>query len=73
MRHGNGTADLVALTSMRSALSFAMECLERCSERHDDLERAIEDALKLSARKELECTVIRDLSRHRDRLGIADM
>ena len=64
------TTDLVALTSMHSALSFAIECLERCSERHDELEQTLEYALRLLARRELEYTVIRDISRHRARLAL---
>ncbi|MEQ8558130.1 MAG: hypothetical protein RIB03_07405 [Henriciella sp.] len=66
------TNDVVAIASCRSALAFAMECLERGGHRHDELERLVESALQMATRKELECSVIRDLTRSRTSLGFVE-
>ena len=64
-----GSTDVYNMTSVRSALAFAMECLERSPIKHDDLERAVGDALHIANREELQATVISDLRRVRSRLG----
>ncbi|WP_084396575.1 hypothetical protein [Henriciella aquimarina] len=62
--------DAVHATSVRASLEFALECLARSSSRNEPLEAAIEAALRLASRKELEMAVYRDLSKVRQRLGL---
>lgn len=72
MSQCEATNDLVTLTAMRSALSHALECLDRLSHPNDELEKSIEFALNLSARKERECVLMRRLSHYRAGLRAAE-
>ena len=68
----HATSDLTAISSMRSALSHALECLDHLSLPHDELEQLIEKALQLSSRKERECMLMRRLSFYRAGVNMAE-
>lgn len=62
--------EAVNATSVRASLEFALDCLMRASNPNERLEKAVETALRLASRQELELAVHRDLEKARQRLGL---
>lgn len=52
---------IVAIATVRTSLAFTLECLSRASVNAHELRRAIEDALSLASRQELEVRVLRNI------------
>lgn len=66
----NQPGDVLIMTSIRSSLTFALESLSRTSTQFEELERAIEAALIMASRQELEQTVFREIHRVYRRLSV---
>ena len=55
--------DAAIMASVRTSLTFALECLARSATAFDDLENAVGSALVLASRAELEQKVYKEITR----------
>ncbi len=52
---------IIAIATIRSSLTFTLECLGRSAVHAPDLKTALEDVLSLASRRELEARVLRNV------------
>lgn len=53
--------DIIAIATIRTSLTFTLECLGRSAVSVPDLQTALEDVLSLASRRELEARVLRNI------------